>query len=212
MALDDVYQVQIAVTTTDYTNYLNLHYKQATAGDPPDDGNNLADTVILRLITPLAAMLTVGVKVQCVIVRRILSGLIKAPDVPVFRYLAATNGSRAGLQLPANSPFIIRLQSSLTAVKRNGRIYVSGVSMSDVTDGNLDAAYLSGPVQAFVDELGYMASGAPDTADYVLGILRRVNNGLPLDPPEFYQTDNETAMPIIYTQKKRRSERTSYTQ
>jgi len=147
--------------------------------------------------------LSVDVRLQSVYCTRVLPG----PAIPGRTPFDDTKGNRLGNSYPANSPILFRISSDDPGVKRAGRIYLSGISETDVSGGQLVALFLSTQVEALRAKL--QTGINTGTWQGVLGILRTVNLGLPLVPPQFFPVSTVSAFPQIFSQRRRNSKQTA---
>lgn len=203
MAQNDV--LRLRFTFYNHQRVFGFTLNMRETSDVPDASTAIdaANSAANFFEQELQDVLASSVQLQSVYATRVLPG----PAIPGVTQFANTSGTRPADALPPNSPFIFRLSSDDPGVKRAGRIYLSGVAKSDVVDGQLGASFLSTQVEALRVKL---ASGVnAGTWQGITGILRTINNGLPLTPPLFFPVTRVSSFPIIFSQRRRTTKRSA---
>lgn len=119
-------------------------------------------------------------------------------------------GLRAGPSLPANMAWIIMQGQSLFSNKSNGRVFIPGVSIQDVTIGTLNTAYVTGVGQDLADCIGQtvaqLASGAGRWAPGVIS-RKKLDEAPPFKDWEgaFAPIESSTAWPIVSSRRRRKT-------
>lgn len=130
---------------------------------------------------------------------------------PFPRYIASNESSPQGTianpALPANCALNLGLQQSRFGAKSNGRIFIPGVPENQTTVGVANAAYLSGPVTAFVSLLINGVNSETDTGAWVPGVIStKVLNAAPPAkdwPGAFAQVSAAMKNPVLAFQRRR---------
>jgi len=148
MALNDVYEAVIRQRAYNQTILTILHYRETT-NTPGDHHQELAVTLDANLAPVLASNLHVDwAYVQTEV------ALVAPPprtDIAVVS-TGATGGSLPGLLLPINACAVITKKTGLAGPAFRGRAYISGLTMDDIDDGQLDVSGLAN-MQDIADEL-----------------------------------------------------------
>lgn len=109
-------------------------------------------------------------------------------------------GTRPGNSNPANSCCVVTLQTADPGAVRQGRIYISGISKNDLTEGVWDAAFLTGNLNTFAELLDDSIAGGG--AIFIPSIVQRVIGGVEI-PGNLLQVSNVRVVNIPYSQRRR---------
>lgn len=133
-----------------------------------------------------------------------------AGKIPSYTYNTADFGTILGTAFPNNRPYVIKQVTDAPNSKHNGRIYMSGFATVNTTAQILNAAYLTGPVQALIDVLVADVVD-PDSASRIWRpvVINRVIDGVPQIPPGFFDVEAITVNSTIFSQRRRRTVRTN---
>jgi hypothetical protein len=207
MAQDDIYQASFHFENPSGASSFRLYYQEdAVRSGIGTDTQVLSTTLDDALTLLIRGMIADDFLFTAIVVHKV-SGAMEAK----FRTDITTQvGLRVGPSLPANNCILIALSQGLFASRHNGRIFIPGPAEGDTLIGNLTAAFQTGPLQDFVDEITtQLAEESGGTGRWNLGVIN--NNVLDSSPPikdwqsAFSQVINVAGSPIIAGQKRRQT-------
>ncbi len=196
MALNDVYLCKIIMSVNGQPASLALHFKifSGVSGDDPCGGLAAGVAASLgNLLVVLAENVEMNA-VEC----RVAQGELKPPALAV---LSPEQGEVAGDALPLIKAVVVKFDQNELPGRFNGRAYVPGIS-EDSTTGNLvsDQATLT-QLEEFFSSINLVTFDAGTT---VYEFFHCINTSGPVSDVNPRVTDS-TAVPIIYTQRRRRT-------
>lgn len=206
MAVNDLYHLQVQMAIASKELSITLGYKQDSGDADLDVPQKLVDGWDTALSQKLKDCLATDVKLQC-IYATVIPPATGAPGL--FVYASGQTGSRSGFAIPAFSALVVKKLGTDASQRKNGRFYLPGISESDVSDGTFTSGLLDTPVKAFLDQLKLDLNASGGNQIFKLVIVNRVQNGAPINPPTANTLDDLVSSPIIYTQLKRKTQRTS---
>lgn len=204
MAADDTFLVRSQFRTHARLWTINQHYRDVAGQDDVTAAGDLQD--IWTSTNKALALSEMGTETtfEGLYVLKV-TGTAAMPYVDQY---ASNTGGVMSDTLPPNCSVVVSLGSSDPNLIRPGRLYVAGIPKSGVADGNLTGAYLATFTADWVLIAGATLSGVG--GDWVPTILRTIENGAPLVPPDPVDVESVRIKPIIYTQRRRNSRQRGY--
>jgi len=207
MAQDDIYQVSAHFENPSGASSFRVYYQEDAVRSGIGTDTQIVAQAFDDKITPsLRGIMATDFDFVSIVCHKV-SGASEAK----FRTDVTTSaGLRPGPSLPANNAFLIGLAQGLFTARHNGRIFIPGVPEADTFTGNLDPAFQSAQLQAFVDAIAaVLAEESGGTGRWRIGVI----NGLILNasPPikdwqsAFSAVVTVSGSPIIAGQKRRQT-------
>lgn len=146
--LNDVYQAIVQQRAYNQTIQNVLYYRE-TSNTPGNHQTELAIALDLNMAPVYASNLNV----DWAYVAMDVALVFPLPRTDFTRVnTGATGGSLAGAILPINACAVLTKKTGLAGPMFRGRVYVSGLTMDDVDDGQLDVSGLAN-MQDIADEI-----------------------------------------------------------
>jgi len=196
MALSQVYKLLVQYRVQDQLCSVGIHYECSAGSDPDNDSSDLLSefgTAVAPLFTACwaADVSFEGLYSSCVVPNTALPGRLDGQSTP---------GSRSGDSCPANLCSVVTLQTTNQTAKRQGRIYVSGISKTDLTDGLWTSGLITGPFASLA--VGLVTELTPGAKTFRPVFLQRVINGNPVTPV-IMPISSARVQQIPFTQRRR---------
>lgn len=205
MATNDVYKVTVSTSIASVVANFHLHYRETSNVTDSDRANTFANEWATAFTTQLRAVLSSSAQFQSVYCRIVTPAF----NVPGLNERIDETGTKGADALPANSCQLYSIQSDDPQLERAGRIYVSGGPKDQLSGGNWSALFVGVEMEAFRAKLQSQTSFG--VIDAELGILRTIDNGLPIIPPLFIPADRVAVSGIAYSQRRRTGRRRGVT-
>ena len=203
--IGDVFEMFVQLSGQNRQMRVGFAYKQVGGPDNNTLASDCNDAWLTDVLPTFADLLSTEITLQCLYCRRVAP----APGVPDTLNFISEAGTRAGDPIPNDSPYVIRQITDALSSKANGRQFISGVSQTDTLAGVLTAAYIAGPLAAYLTQALLDISPPSDlTIDFQPSVICRIVDGLPLDPPvanRIIAVSNDT---FIKSQRRRRTRNT----
>lgn len=135
-----------------------------TTADPFDEATALADVFNLDFIPLYQDALSDDVSLGCIKIEQ-----VKGNGLPTFiKFLSNIKGTALGPALPDNMCAIIRRRGVVMGKMHRSLLFLSGVRVADTLGSFLTSAYLTGDLDALVDQYNeqLVASGGFDNAEF----------------------------------------------
>lgn len=176
LALDHVYRLVYQMRTIDKLHTFGMHYWLDTGFDAVATAEQLADAVDTAVTPVLRDVLSVDTTVEGLYVSHVL------PDtaLPFSKVFNSLPGLRPGNALPPNSCLVVSFYSDEPELSRPGRVYVGGLSKTDLDAGRWDGTFLNTEVDVFRSTLGNDIAGTG--GPYSPVVVRRTHPGIPGGP------------------------------
>lgn len=133
------------------------------------------------------------------------------PDARMLQGVINGEGTVATPALPADNAILIQIFQSLYSKRSNGRVYIPGIAEADTVGGLLEQAYLTGPSQAFINQLALPVPEQTGTGQWELGVVsQKILNAAPPFKDwdaAFSPITGMTTSPVIARQVRRRTRR-----
>ena len=178
---------------------LNQHYADVAGQDDLTAAEDLVAAWIAAHKTGVLSEMAADTTFESVYSVKLTDG----DAMPGLTVLDSEPGVVSGESLPPNSAVVVSLGSNDPGLIRPGRLYVAGIPKSGVLSGNLSAAYLATFKTDWDKVAGDTLSGAG--GDWTPVILRTVQAGVPLVPPQTANVTSVRIKPILYSQRRRNS-------
>ncbi len=202
MAKDDIYYVRVNLSTHDREHGFGLWYKENVAQTDDRSGRALATAWLAACQTPLLALLALDSRFESLFVDRRIPG----PGVPGKSISTAGGGTVSGDALAILDAVVVTLEQSEYDPKRNGRIYISGVSEADVDAGKITSTFKTGALTTFVNAIRASISAAsPDPGVWDLQVLTNRAPAIPGPIGDPVPVTGHIIRDIVYRQKRRRT-------
>jgi len=203
MALSEVFRLVVQSRVDDRICSFGLHYQCVSGLSTTDSARALVAAFIgnsgQKLMDCLASDVTFeGYYAHCLQVESAL---------PHREPGGSQGGSRPGTSCPANMCSVVTLQTANLAAKRQGRIYVSGISKTDLTDGLWDATFVDNQLRTFAESLDDEITNSGQT--FQPRIIQRIVNGNE-QAPNPLEVSSTRVTRIPYTQRRRSSRQLGY--
>ncbi len=206
MAVNDVFTCQVQYIVQDKKCTINLAYKQTAGPDSDTIAFDVADAWNDRNMAAFLECITGGCAVQCIYVLRILP----AAGIPGILNLDSIVGLATGSAMPNDSPYVYKLRTDAITTKKNGRVYITGVSADDVAAGVLSAAFVAGDAATFGVRLQSTMTPISDPSKiFTPVVVNRVAAGVPLVPVQSSTVNLAVLRVDIFSQRRRRTPRTA---
>jgi len=120
---------------------------------------------------------------------------------PVLNYSTGLPivGTTASASLPGNCALVITKRTALRGRSFRGRIYQPGMVEAVVTNSQVAA----GTVTAFLNAYGLIRTFSTASATWDMGVVSRVQGGVPLAVGEFHDITSFTSEGVIDSQRRR---------
>jgi len=203
MPLSTVFRVNVQTRVDDKLCSFGLHYDVISGSNPLTDASDLCDRVLIDIVGPLLDCLASdvtfeGLYATCVLAASAMPNRLPGDSRP---------GNRTGTSCPANLAAVVSLQTSDPDAVRQGRVYVSGISKNDLSDGLWDPAFTAGQLTTFANALKAELAGAGKTFAPIF--LQKVVNGMPITPNPMAVTAVRVTR-IPFTQRRRTTRQLGY--
>jgi len=190
--LNDVYEAVIQQRAYNQVIQTVLHYREVS--NTP--GNHQLELATV-LDSNLAPVLASNLNVDWAYVATDVALVFPLPRTDFTRIITgATGGSLAGVILPINACAVLTKKTGLAGPRNRGRAFISGLTMDDVDDGQLDVSGLAN-MQDIADELEIpQVSGAITFAPCLFGPLH-------LGPSNTTLISEVIPRPVLRNQRRR---------
>jgi len=207
MAADDIFHVQWHFESPSGNATVGMYYEetiQHTGGD--QEIVIFGDAVFAHLNAEIKAIISQDFRLAgCKSTKRDGNA---APHA--LNPLTLKVGGRVGDAAPANNAVVFGLRQTVFSPKSDGRIFFPGIAEFDMLQGNLTAAYLTGPIQALESKMSQpvpeLSAGA---GQWKLGIIStKVLNATPPFKDwagAYAQVTQVAASTIVGTMRKRQT-------
>lgn len=196
MSLAAGYRIQCQTRVQDKICSFSVAYLCSSGTFPSTDSRDLNDGWATTVEPVILDLLASDVTYEGTYTTALLPGVA----MPNRHEGVSLPGLRSGNALPANSCAVISLQTTDITAIRQGRIYISGISKTDVTSGLFTASFVNTELDALRDAiLGGISQGGKD---FVPVIVQRVINGAPI-AGNMLLIDSAKISNIPYTQRRR---------
>ena len=159
MPLGDVYKVTL-FTHGQQRQFNNTHYYEVGAINPVDDFDEaqaLAETWEQAFTSLYQAALSDDTEFGCVKVEKVVG-----PRIPFYIFFYANKfGTAVGGALPDNLTMVIRRRATIMGKSHRSLLHISGMRHLDVAGSFLEAAFVTGPLDALVDKLNDQLVSSP---------------------------------------------------
>jgi hypothetical protein len=201
MAVGNIYRVSVQTTTGSSVESFNMHYEEIDPSSPDGDADLLAEAWRLAHQTAYQAVLANNVRLCNVRAWRV--GIPGYPGLAIFPNVAGTVAANG---LPSNKAMIFKLVQFSAGAKKNGRIFIAGISELSVVGNELDITFRAGPARTFANGLlSDLTAAGPGAGRWRLVILSKT-----ITPPSFpwgtpLDVSEVNVNPVVGTQRRRSS-------
>lgn len=204
MPVGDLYALKFNYFVQGRVCSINLGYRDLNAGLVHLQAKVLADAFDNSLLALFQNVFSVDVQIQSLYVL----GVNPKGNIPEMRNYLDINGLRPGTAMPNDSPVIISLTTDAPNSKHNGRIYLSGISETDVENQKVTPAFQGSQLEDLADALktDIEDTDAP-VSEFEPSVLVRQADGIPVTPPSSHGVIGWAMNGIIYSQRRRRTKR-----
>lgn len=197
MANNDLLLCKLNLNINGNTASMNLHYKITLGGNAEDPCGALAAGFAGALDSLLEAM---AENVQLASIdTRVVQGENRPPSLGL---LAAFQGEGGLEALPLTKAVVIQLQQDQLPGRFNGRLYVPGVAESDTTGNLLSNAGVTSSLNQWMQDVRLITFDSGTDVYEFLQCIKSAGEGGIVNP----RVQTQTISPIIYSQRKRRTE------
>lgn len=207
MAVGNVYNVQLQLLIDNRKCTIAVDYRQATGPNDPRVPETLANEFNITVVPDIVAALGNDVAFQCIYVRNQKS--FGGVDPPFELALSGVVGGQATRSINSNSAAVLRQLTNAADQRHNGRIFLPGIPLGQVTDSVINDAFVTGTLQGAIDAMSItLTSAIPIAVDWEPVVIQRFAGGVPTVPPITHDVTEALALGVIYSQKRRRTKRT----
>lgn len=204
----EFFHILVRTSVDDIVQKFGLYYEATAGGTGPRAAQSAATAWTNQCLAGLRACLAPEARVESVYCRK-----VDGTTVPAWRgNLNNQVGTGAGgaNSLSAQNCMLVNLRNGAGLLERPGRIFVSGVSDQELTDGVLRVAFITATVQPWADTLKSIAAGGSPPWSGDLRVRRTVIAGIPQVPPVYVAVDSLDVTRELGTQHRRKGELTGY--
>jgi hypothetical protein len=207
MAVDDIFSLQVQVAIGSKELSCNFGYKQTAGDHDPNSTQYLADAYAVAAETVWRNILASDVTMQCIYVLPV-SNAIHTPGLHTFP--SGIDGQESGEALPAISALVVKFLGTEAQEEKNGRKYLPGMPEARLNNGLFLAAFIDIPVAAWIAvHLAIVAAAGPNNQEWSPVIINRISGGNPIIPPTGNPVSDIIASPVVYQQRRRKTQRTA---
>lgn len=202
MSVGDLWAVKIEYFVQGRVCSVNLAYRSEHSNPGPGIARSVEDAFIADVIPALEDVWSVDVETQMIYVH----GVNPAGLIPAYTHFVAQAGNRLGGAMPNDSPSVITLVTDAPNSKHNGRVYISGISETDVDSQVLTPAFRAAQWADLGDALvADITDPAVPANIYSAVVLNRMVLGVPVTPPSSFGVASFAENGNIVSQRRRRT-------
>jgi len=179
--MGDKYRISVQTRVDDRVQMFHLVYDQTTGPSDVTTAEAAAVAWDTACRTALRNILATNTQYQGVHCTRVFPLPGTSFDFPADDVV----GLRTGDAMPALSCMVFNLRNSSGLLKRPGRIFVSGASKSDLEGGVFQSMFRTTQMTAFAAAIKSVAPGGGSSWGGNLVVMRTVDGGVALNPPQF---------------------------
>lgn len=182
MAVGDLYNLTIYISSTSSSGILVLSYRQSSGANDADTLQSACDFFVANQLLKLRDCLADEVDLN----RVDMHSVFGAQEIPGINPIIALPGLRPGDALPFGAAAVATKITDAPNAKFNGRYYLPGISETDQTDGKLETAILALLVLWNVEVERDLLTSSPQDAVFKPVVISRFENGVPrINPVAF---------------------------
>ena len=179
MAVNDLYELTIYLSSTSSSGSLVLGYKQTGGSNDAETLKSAASFFANNQLLELVKVLAADVDTNQVNMRQVSVG----DEIPGIHPIIALGGGRTGDSLPFSAAAVATKITNAPNSRFNGRFYIPGISELDQDEGTLNATIIALLVLWNVEVLKTLPTSLPQTATFEPIVISRVDAGVPRVPP-----------------------------
>jgi len=203
MAVGDLYKLRVDYALPEGPVSIGLGYRQKSGANGPATLQSAVDFFNANKLIALSNVLAVNTSIDQIRMDQVSTG----NDIPGFVNIGFLLGNRMGNAIPAGGAAVVSWITDAPNSKNNGRVFIAGISESDIVSSVLTASILTALV-AFVDEMLLdLLTSLPEDAVFELVTISRVLNGVPRVPPIGFKVESGLVRSIPFSQRRRITKR-----
>jgi len=206
MAINDIFylEVQYAIESRELRN--TFGYRMTAGTDVSDLAQILSNNYWIGTQVAWQDIAAVDVSFQCIVVYRVAP----SPMIPNEQTLAPILGLDPGEALPANSSIVAKFITDATDPRNNGRKYLSLISELRLLDGQLEQTFMATKLNTWsIAHANDVVAAGPDDQTFEPVVINRVDNKVPVVPPQAFHVTSVVNTGVIQRQSNRTTKRTS---
>lgn len=206
MAVGDLYNLTIHLSSTSSSGIIVLGYKQTVGTNDQDTLKSACEFFAVNQMLLLRACLALDVHLNQLTMHQVTPG----NDIPGIHPVINLAGLRVGDSLPFSSAAVATKITDAPNAKFNGRYYCPGISEDDQDDGTLNATILALLVLWNIGITDTLSTSLPQTAKFEAAVISRFEDGVPRVPPIGFNVESMIQRVHLKQQRRRVTEEVGF--